>query len=57
MPKRAFVVLSVGGVVAHDTIPDEGETLRLLQKAGLMEAQVRDEPDRYLILAQRDSRL
>jgi ubiquinone/menaquinone biosynthesis C-methylase UbiE len=47
---------SVGGVVAHDTIPDEGEMLRLLREAGLMEAQVRDEPDRYLALAQRDSR-
>jgi ubiquinone/menaquinone biosynthesis C-methylase UbiE len=47
---------SVGGVVAHDTIPDEGEMLRLLREAGLMEAQVRDEPDRYLALAQRGSR-
>ncbi len=47
---------SVGGVVAHDTIPDEREMLRLLRKAGLVEAQVRDEPDRYLALAQRDSR-
>lgn len=44
---------SVGGVVAHDTIPDEGEMLRLLQEAGLVEAQVRDEPDRYLALARR----
>jgi len=42
---------SVGGVVAHDTIPGKGEMLRLLQEAGLMEAQVRDEPDRYLVLA------
>ena len=48
---------SVGGVVARDAIPDEGEMLRLLQEAGLMEAQMRDEPDRYLVLACRDSRL
>ncbi|MGA9349222.1 MAG: methyltransferase domain-containing protein [Anaerolineae bacterium] len=45
---------SMGGVVAHDTIPDEGEMLRLLQEAGLVEAQVRDEPDCYLILARRN---
>ena len=44
---------STGGVVAHDTIPDEGEMLRLLQEAGLGEAQVRDEPDHYLVLAHR----
>ncbi len=44
---------SVGGVVAHDTIPDEGEMLRLLQEAGLVEVQMRDEPDRYLVLACR----
>ena len=42
---------SVGGVVAHDTIPDEGEMLHLLREAGLVEAQVRDEPDRYLVIA------
>jgi ubiquinone/menaquinone biosynthesis C-methylase UbiE len=47
---------SVGGVVAHDTIPDEGEMLRLLREAGLTEARVRDESDRYLALAHRDSR-
>jgi hypothetical protein len=27
---------------------------RLLTEAGLMEAQVQDEPDRYLVLACRD---
>ena len=47
---------SVGGVVAHDTIPDEEEMLHLLREAGLGEAQVRDEPDRYLVLACRDGR-
>jgi len=47
---------SVGGIVAHDTIPDEGEMLRLLRKAKLVEAQVRDEPDRYLALARRNER-
>ena len=44
---------SVGGAVAHDTIPDEGEMRRLLREARLVEAQVRDEPDRYLVLAHR----
>ena len=44
---------SVGGVVAYDTIPEEGEMLRLLSETGLGEAQVRDEPDRYLVLAYR----
>jgi len=47
---------STGGVVAHDTIPNEGEMLRLLQEAGLEEAQVWDEPDRYLALACRNER-
>jgi ubiquinone/menaquinone biosynthesis C-methylase UbiE len=48
---------SIGGVVARDAIPDEEEMLRLLREAGLVEAQVRDEPDRYLVLACRDNRL
>jgi len=47
---------SVGGIVAHDTIPDEGEMLRLLREAGLVEAQVRDEPNRYLALACRNGK-
>ena len=47
---------SIGGAVAHDTIPDEGEVLRLLREAGLMEAQVRDGPDRYLVLTRRSGR-
>jgi len=47
---------SVGGVVAHDTIPDEREMLRLLQEVGLVEARVWDEPDRYLALACRNER-
>jgi len=45
---------SIGGVVARDAIPGEAEMLRLLREAGLAEAQVRDEPDRYLALACRD---
>ncbi len=44
---------SVGGVVIHDTIPDEGEMRRLLREAGLVEAQVQDEPDRYLAIVGR----
>lgn len=44
---------SVGGVVAHDTIPGEGERLHLLREAGLVEALVQDEPDRYLAVAHR----
>jgi ubiquinone/menaquinone biosynthesis C-methylase UbiE len=47
---------SVGGVVAHDAIPDEEKMLRLLWEAELVEAQVRDEPDRYLALACRNGR-
>jgi len=45
---------STGGVVAHDAIPDGEEMLHLLREAGLVETQVRDEPDRYLALACRD---
>ena len=44
---------SVGGVVAHDTIPDEKAMQRLLREAGLGEVRVQDEPDRYLALGQR----
>jgi len=47
---------SVGGVVAHDTIPDEREMRELLSEAGLNGAVVRDEPDRYLVLACRNER-
>jgi hypothetical protein len=42
---------SVGGVVAHDTIPGERERLHLLREAGLVKAKMRDEPDRYLAIA------
>ncbi|MBC8496391.1 MAG: class I SAM-dependent methyltransferase [Anaerolineales bacterium] len=48
---------SKGSVVAHDTLPDEEEMLRLLREEGLMNAQVWDEPDRYIAMAQRDYRL
>lgn len=44
---------SAGGAVAHDIIPDEGEMRRLLLEAGLGVAEVRDDPDRYLVLACR----
>ena len=47
---------SVGGVVAHDTIPDEKAMRQLLREAGLGEARVWDEPDRYLVLGRRDAR-
>jgi hypothetical protein len=47
---------SVGGVVAHDTIPDEKVMRQLLREAGLGEVKVWDEPDRYLALGQREGR-
>lgn len=43
----------VGGVVAHDTIPDEKAMRQLLREAGLREVRAWDEPDRYLALGQR----
>jgi ubiquinone/menaquinone biosynthesis C-methylase UbiE len=46
---------SVGGVVAHDTIPDEKVMRQMLREAGLGEARVWDEPDRYLALGRRES--
>lgn len=45
---------SVGGIVAHDTIPDEKTMRQLLREAGLGEVRVWDEPDRYVALAQRE---
>ncbi len=44
---------SVGGVVAHDTIPDEKVMRQLLREAGLGQVRVWDQPDRYLALGQR----
>ena len=47
---------SVGGVVAHDTIPDEKVMRQMLREAGLGEVRVWDEPDRYLALGRREGR-
>ena len=47
---------AIGGVVANDTIPPEGEMRRLFCEAGLDESVMRDEPDRYLALACRNGR-
>jgi ubiquinone/menaquinone biosynthesis C-methylase UbiE len=44
---------SVGGVVAHDTLPDEKAMRQLLRRAGLGEVRVWDQPDRYLALGRR----
>ena len=45
---------SIGGVVAHDTIPPDDEMRRLLWEARLDRAVVQDEPDHYLVLAHRN---
>jgi len=45
---------SIGGVVAHDTIPPDDEMRRLLREARLDRAVVQDGPDRYVVLARRD---
>ncbi|MGA9351705.1 MAG: methyltransferase domain-containing protein [Anaerolineae bacterium] len=45
---------SVGGIVAHDTIPDENAMRQLLREAELGEVRVWDDPDRYVALAQRE---
>ena len=47
---------SVGGIVAHDTIPDEKAMRQLLHEAGLGGVRVWDEPDRYLALGRRGGR-
>jgi ubiquinone/menaquinone biosynthesis C-methylase UbiE len=44
---------TIGGVVACDTIPPEEETRRLLRDAKLNHAVVRNEPDRYMVMAHR----
>lgn len=46
---------TIGGVVAHDTIPPEEETRRLLRDAKLNNAFVRNEPGLYLVLAHRQT--
>ena len=46
---------TIGGAVAHDTIPSEEVTLRLLRDAELNHAVVRNEPGLYLVLAHRQT--
>lgn len=45
---------SVGGVVAHDTIPDEKAMRQLLREAGLGEVRVWNKPDRYVAPAEQE---
>jgi len=45
---------SIGGVVAHDTIPPDDEMRWLLREARLDRAVVQNRPDRYVVLARRD---
>lgn len=42
---------SIGGVVRHDTIPDEAAMRALLEASGLKPIEIRDEEHRYLAIA------
>lgn len=47
---------SIGGAVTHDTIPPDREMRWMLREAGLDNAMVRNEHDRYLVLAYRNGK-
>lgn len=46
---------SVGGVIANDLIPDVDEMQELLQRAQLFPLAIQDAPDRYVVVARRDT--
>jgi ubiquinone/menaquinone biosynthesis C-methylase UbiE len=44
---------SIGGVVKHDTIPDEAKMVALLEASGLKPIEIVDERHRYLVTASK----
>ena len=47
---------SVGGVIASDLLPDESHLRRLIKQAGLKITHFEDNPERYLVIAEKSAR-
>jgi len=47
---------SIGGVVAHDLLPDEFQLKGLIKRAGLRVTHFEDGPERYLVIAEKSAR-
>jgi len=47
---------SVGGVIAHDLLPDESQLRRLIKQAGLKITHFEDSSERYLVIAEKSAR-
>jgi len=46
---------SIGGVVANDLLPDEFQLRELIKQAGLKITQFEDNPERYLVIAEKNT--
>jgi len=46
---------SIGGVVANDLLPDEFELRALIKQAGLKTIHFEDGPERYLVIAEKNT--
>jgi hypothetical protein len=47
---------SVGGIVANDLLPDEFELRALTKQAELKITRFEDNPERYLVIAEKSAR-
>jgi ubiquinone/menaquinone biosynthesis C-methylase UbiE len=47
---------SIGGVIAHDLLPDESQLRGLIKQAGLKVTHFEDSPERYLVIAEKSAR-
>jgi ubiquinone/menaquinone biosynthesis C-methylase UbiE len=47
---------SVGGVVANDLLPDESQLRALIKQTGLKITRFEDNPERYLVIAEKSAR-
>jgi ubiquinone/menaquinone biosynthesis C-methylase UbiE len=47
---------SIGGIVASDLLPDESQLIGLIKQAGLRVIHFQDDPDRYLVIAEKSAR-
>ena len=46
---------SVGGIIAHDLLPDESQLRGLIKQAGLKITYFEDSPERYLVIAEKSN--
>lgn len=48
---------SIGGVAANDLLPDESQLIKLIKQAGLAITHIEDNPKRYLVTAERQTKV